>query len=89
MGFDGAIRGGEGHAGEHEPCRDLVFIEEGLILLVNGATDPFAGAGRTGASAAGQRQINVLIRRRIEDRLIIGAVDGAVQAFVGIDEGDL
>ena len=39
MGFDGAIRCREGHAGEHEPGRDLVIIEEGLILLVHGATD--------------------------------------------------
>jgi hypothetical protein len=89
MGFDGAIRCGEGHAGEHEAGRDLVLIEEGLILLVHGATDQLAGTGGTGASAARDGQINVLLRCRIKDRLVIGAVDGAVQAFVGIDEGDL
>ena len=88
MGFDGAIRGGEGHAGEHEPGRHLVLIEEGLILLVHGSTDQLAGARRTGASAAGHRQINVLIRCRIKDRLVIGAIDGAVQSLVGVDERD-
>ena len=46
-------------------------------------------AGEHEASAAGHLQINVLIRCRSKDRLIIGAVDGAVQAFVDIDEGDL
>jgi len=89
MGFDGAIRCREGHADEYEPGRDLVLIEEGLILLVHGATDQLAGAGRTGVSAAGHRQINLLIRRRIVDRLIVTAVDGAVQALVGVDERDL
>ena len=74
MGFDAAIRCGEGHAGEDEPGCDLVLIEEGLILLVHRATDQLAGAGRTGASAAGHRQTNVLIGRRIVDRLIVTAV---------------
>ena len=84
MGFDGAIRCGEGHASEHEPGRDLVLIEEGLILLIHGATDQLAGTGGTGASAARDGQIYILLRCRIKDRLVISAVDRAVQASLAL-----
>jgi hypothetical protein len=31
MGIDPAVRGGDGHAGQHTTGRILVFIEEALI----------------------------------------------------------
>lgn len=89
VGLNRAVGGGDGHTGQHEAGRDLVFIEKGLILLIDAAADQLAGAGRTGPSSAGHRKIDILIGRSIKDRLVVGARDGAVQALVGIDEGDL
>lgn len=37
MGLDGHVRGGVGHAGQHEALLLLVVVQEGLVGLVDGA----------------------------------------------------
>jgi hypothetical protein len=59
VGFDRAVRGGHRHAGEYEAGGELVLVEKSLIVLVDTAADQLASTGRTGASTAGYRQINV------------------------------
>lgn len=88
MGFDRAIRGGDGHAGEHETSGNLILVKERLVLLVDGTTDDLPCAGRAGTSPAGDRQIDVVICGSVIDRLIVAAVDCAVDPFFGIDERD-
>jgi hypothetical protein len=63
------------HTSGNETCCDLALIEKSLIGLVYGATNQLACARRTGASAAKQRQIKVLIHRSLEDRVMLIAVD--------------
>lgn len=89
MGLDGAVRGGDRYAGQHEPGCDLLLVEEGLVLLIDAATDQLARTGGARASTAGNGQINGLIGCGVKDRLVIGAVDRLVEPLVGIDEGDL
>ena len=59
VGIDHAVRGGDGHAGQHKTGCNLVFIEEALI------------------------------RSRIEERMVVVALDCAMQPFVGVDQLDL
>ena len=63
MGHDGAVRGGVGHAGQHEAVALLGIVQEGLVGLVDGARDDLAGARRAGTSAArvGQVQTGLLL----------------------------
>jgi hypothetical protein len=88
MGFNPALGGGDGDAGEDKASSDLILIEKRLILLIHTAADQLASAGGTGAGPAGDWQIDVVICRSIVDRLIIAAVNGAVDPFLGVDERD-
>ena len=48
MGFNRAIGGGNGDAGEHKSSGQLLLIKERLILLIHAAADQLAGTGGTG-----------------------------------------
>ena len=48
-----AVRGGVGHAGQHEAVGHLRVVQEGLVALVDGAGHDLARARRAGARAAG------------------------------------
>ena len=85
MGLDRAARGGDCHAGQHQPCRDLVFTEDELVLLIHIATDQLAGAGGAGSSTAGEGKIDGLLGCCIQNRLVIGAVDRLIESLAGID----
>ena len=89
MGFDRAVAGGVGHAGEHKTSFDLVVVEEALVALVDGAGGQLACAGGASAGAAGVGQINALLFSSVEDVLVIRNLDGLVEAFALADEGDL
>ena len=49
MGFNRAIGGGNGDAGEHKSSGQLLLIKERLILLIHAAADQLAGTGGTGS----------------------------------------
>jgi hypothetical protein len=89
VGLDGAVAGGIGDAGQHEASLDLVIIEEALVALVNGTGGQLASAGRAGACTAGVGKVDALLFGSIEDVLIVRNLDGLVEAFALVDEGDL
>ena len=89
MGFDRAVAGGVGHAGEHEAGFDLVVVEEALIRLIHGAGGELASAGGAGAGAAGVGEVDALLFGSVEDVLVVRNLDRLVEAFALIDEGDL
>ena len=89
MRFDGAIGFGVGHAGQHKTGFDLVVIQEALVRLIDSASGKFAGASGAGPSSAGIWKINALLFSRVEDVLVIGDIDGFVEALRFVDQGDL
>ena len=89
VGFDGAVAGGVGDAGEHETGFDLVVVQEALVRLVDGASGDLAGAGGASSSAAGVGEVDALLFSSVEDVLIVGHFDGLVQTFALGDQGDL
>mmetsp|Transcript_8000 Transcript_8000/g.23449 ORF Transcript_8000/g.23449 Transcript_8000/m.23449 type:complete len:203 (+) Transcript_8000:127-735(+) len=73
--LDGAVRGGVGHAREHEALLHLAIIEEGLVRLVDGARHHLAGAGGARARAARIGKVNTVLLSLIQDVGVIRAVD--------------
>ena len=62
VGLDGAVRGGVGHAGQHEAVAHLGIVQEGLVRLVDGAGSDLAGAAGAGTRAARVGQFEAGLR---------------------------
>ena len=86
---DGAVRGGVGHAGQHESGFNLIVVKEALVRLINSSSGDLASASGAGARAAGIRQVNALLFSGIEDVLIVRNLDGLVETLAFGDQGDL
>ena len=88
MGLDGAIRGWISNAGQHETSFKLIVIEEALIRLVHRTTCELACTCGAGPSTTGIGQVDALLFSSIKDVLIIGNLNGLVQALALADQGD-
>ena len=73
---DGAVRGGVGHAGQHEALAHLVVVKERLVALVDRARRHLARARRAGARAARVGQVNALLLGLVQDVHVVRALDG-------------
>jgi hypothetical protein len=57
--------------------------------LVHGAGGELASAGGAGSSATGIGEVNALFFSSIKDVLVVRNLNGLVEAFALVDEGDL
>jgi hypothetical protein len=89
VGLDAAVAGGIGHTGQNETGLDLVVIQEALIGLIDGSRRDLAGAGAASTSTTGIGKVDSLFFSSVKDVLIVGNLDGLVEALALVDEGDL
>ncbi|URE33688.1 hypothetical protein MUK42_36821, partial [Musa troglodytarum] len=87
VSLDNEVGHGEGSAGEHVACGDLVVVEEAGVRLVQLPLDDLAGARRARPGAARVRQADALLLRLVQDVRVVGAHD--VELAVGGDQLDV
>ena len=86
---DGSIVVCGGRTHKNKTGFDLVVVQEALVGLVHGASSDLAGAGAASTSTAGVGEVDALLFSGVEDVLIVGNLDGLVEALCLADEGDL